>query len=127
MKILQLFYAFIFLLLVITIAQEFKELPPPDNLVGNFYDNTVTLNWQVPTDWDSLEYNVFKAIVFDTTNINAENLEFQIIASTRETEVQEKYKNVKNLSHIAFMYYVVAMDTNNVESLRSNYCLVNIL
>ena len=116
------------LLLILSVAfsQEFKELLPPENLIGNFSENRVKLEWQSPENWDSLNYNVFKATVFDTSNIVVDNLEFQIIGNTKETQIEEHYNNIENLSHLAFMYCVVAKDTNDVESLRSNYCLVNI-
>jgi hypothetical protein len=114
------------LLLSVTFSQEFKELLPPENLIGNFSENSVKLEWKSPENWDSLKYNVFKATVFDTSNIVVDNLEFQIIANTKDTQIEEHYNNIENLSHLAFMYCVVAQDTNDVESLRSNYCLINI-
>ena len=115
-----------FLICINLSAQDFKELPPPDSLVGAYADSTVKLEWQAPADWDSLRFNIFKATVFDTSNINAETLQFQVIETTRETMLEEKYSDIKNLSHISFMYYVITKDTNDVESVRSNYCLVNI-
>jgi len=125
MKNIILYFLF-FLIPAIVFMQEFKELLPPDNLVGDFSKNTLTLNWKAPADWDSLTYDVFKATVFDTSNIDVEILKFQVIGSTTETKIEEHYSDIKNLSHIAFMYYVVAKDTNDAESIRSNYCLMNI-
>ncbi len=113
-------------ILSITFSQEFKELLPPENLTGNFSGNRVKLEWQSPENWDSLNYNVFKATVFDTSNIVVDNLEFQIIGNTKDTQIEEHYNNIENLSHLAFMYCVVARDTNDMESLRSNYFLINI-
>lgn len=107
-------------------SQDFKELPPPDSLIGAYADSTVMLEWQSPADWDSLKFNIFKAIVFDTSNINAEVLKFQMIETTKLDKMEEHYSDIKNLSHISFMYYVVTKDTNDVESVRSNYCLINI-
>lgn len=115
-----------FFILNVAMGQEFKELLPPENLVGNFSDNKVQLEWQPPANWDSLRYNIFKATIFDTSNIVVDNLEFQIIGTTKDTQVDEHYSNTENLSHLAFMYCVVAKDTNDVESLRSNYFLINI-
>ena len=116
----------LFLILNITQAQEFKELLPPENLTGNFSENTVKLEWQSPANWDSLKYNIFKATIFDTSNIVVDNLEFQVIGTTKDTQIEEHYSHIKNLSHLAFIYCVVAKDTNDVESLRSNYFLINV-
>ncbi|MEE9431073.1 MAG: hypothetical protein V3V16_08540 [Melioribacteraceae bacterium] len=107
-------------------GQEFIELPPPDSLFGSYADSSVQLAWQSPTNWDSLKFNIFKATIFDTSNIDADALNFQMIETTKDTMLVEKYSTIKNLSHISFMYYVVTKDTNDVESVRSNYCLINI-
>jgi len=126
MKKIYILFLFTFIISTNLSAQDFKELPPPDSLIGTYADSTVLLEWQAPMEWDSLRFNIFKATVFDTSNINAETLQFQIIQTTKALQLEEHYSDIKNLSHISFMYYVVTKDTNDVESIRSNYCLVNI-
>lgn len=118
--------ALLFLIFSISFSQEFKELLPPENLIGKFSQNNVKLEWESPENWDSLKYYVFKATIFDTSNIVVDNLEFEVIGMTKDTHMEEHYSYIENLSHLAFMYCVVAKDTNDVESLRSNYCIVNI-
>ena len=116
----------LFIIFTISFAQEFKELLPPENLIGSYSENVVKLEWEPPENWDSLRYNLYKATIFDTSNIVVDNLEFQVIGITKDTYMEEHYSQIENLSHLAFMYCVVAKDTNDIESLRSNYFLINI-
>ena len=107
-------------------AQEFRELLPPENLRAHFIEDTLQLQWDTPAGWDSLTFDVYRAVVFDTSEIVINMLTFERIRKTSDSLITEVFKKMDMLSHLAFIYYVVAVDENSVESVRSYYYLIKL-
>ena len=124
------FAAFVIIFVIqlgpLTRAQEFEEMMPPTNLRCELVGDTLVFRWDRPADWDSLAFDVYRAIVYDTSRIQTSTLKFQKLLTTKDSYIKQKFEKSPYLAHLALVYVVIAVDANSVKSVRSYYFLIRL-
>ena len=116
----------VFFLFESVLSQTLKELPQPSGLQAKFNEKEINLSWEIRGKADSLSFNVYRSVVFDPENIHFDLLSFKKVKNTTDEFYKEIFRDTKNIGHLAFIYFVTALDSTGLESVRSNYFFVNL-
>ena len=138
-----MFMSIMFFLCGVTFSQtDSSSSNSPSNLLATADGNVVSLTWQAPTGESTVTYNIYRAMVPGTLSkdmddknmdpnsdsnqsVDPTKLDFSKISTATETSYEDKIEGVPEDGQ-TYIYYVVAVDNQGMESAGTNYVTVNV-
>ncbi|MFO7525525.1 MAG: fibronectin type III domain-containing protein [Ignavibacteriaceae bacterium] len=120
----QLYFMFsILLVLVFFTGLTHAQSDPPSNLQASNSNKALKLTWEVPGNGQEVVYNIYRAEVQSTSDAaDPMKLNFTKVSTVKETTFEDRSAAPGQ----AYVYYVVSVNQDGVESAGSNYVNVKI-
>lgn len=120
----QLFLRFsIVLVTILYTGLAYSQSDPPSNLKAATSGNALKLSWEASGTGQEVSYNIYRAEAQSSSDVaDPMKLNFTKVSTVKETTFEDKSAAPGQ----AYVYYVVSVNQDGVESAGSNYVNVSI-